>query len=80
MKHPVSVGLKHFCVGVETRVSEISDLSGEKFDSIGGIAKDDGLVDLQLLVSIKNRRKERDHTLENSVLRQCTLSFSSTYA
>jgi hypothetical protein len=78
VENPVSVGLKHFCVRVETRVSEISDLSGEKLDSVGGIAEDDGLVDLQLLVSIENGRKERDHTLENSVLRQWTLSFSST--
>jgi translation elongation factor EF-1beta len=48
VKDPVSVGLKHLCVGVETRVAELGDLFGEELDSVGRVAENDGLVDLEL--------------------------------
>lgn len=44
----VPVGLKHFRVRVETRVAELGDLLGEELDPVGRVAKNDGLVDLEL--------------------------------
>ena len=44
----VTVRLQHFCVGVETGISELGDLLCEQFDSVCRVAKDDRLVDLQL--------------------------------
>jgi hypothetical protein len=35
-------------VRIETGVTELGDLLGEKFDTVGRIAEDDGLVDLKL--------------------------------
>ena len=61
---------------VETRVSELSDLLCQKFDSVGGVAEDDGLVDLELRtrwrgeVSARKGRKrtgKRAHFGEESV-------------
>ena len=39
--------LKHACMRIEARVSKLSDLLGEEFDTGGGVAEDDGLVDLE---------------------------------
>ena len=44
----VAVLLEHPSVRVETRVAQFSDLLGQKLDTVGGIAENDGLVDLQL--------------------------------
>ena len=44
----VTVRLEHLCVRVEARVAELGDLLREELDAVGGIAEDDGLVDLEL--------------------------------
>lgn len=46
VENSISMGLKHLGVRVETRVSTICNLLGEQFDSTGGIAENDGLIDL----------------------------------
>ena len=45
----VTVVLKHACVRVETGVAELSDLLCQKFDSVGRVTEDNGLVDLELV-------------------------------
>lgn len=50
MENSVSVGLLHLCVGVETRIAKFSDLLGEELDTVGGVAEDDRLVDLELRI------------------------------
>jgi hypothetical protein len=42
----IAVSLEHLGVGIETRVPTLGDSFGEEFHSVGGIAKDDGLIDL----------------------------------
>ncbi len=49
MEDPVSMSLKHLSVGVEARIAELGDFLGEELDSIGGVAEDDGLIDLKLV-------------------------------
>ena len=49
MEDAVAVGLEHFCVRVETGVSELSHLFGEELDTVRGITENNGLVDLQLM-------------------------------
>ena len=51
VKHPVPVRLQHFRVRVEARVAELGDFLGQQLDAVGRVAKDDGLVDLELLTS-----------------------------
>jgi len=46
VEHFITVLLEHFGVRIEAGVAEFGDFLGQKFDSIGGIAEDDGLVDL----------------------------------
>jgi hypothetical protein len=79
MEHPVSMSLKHLGVGVEARVAEFGNLLGEEFDSVGGVAEDDGLIDLKLvivrscqLIGKTTGDLSPKSTLENSVFRQCT--------
>jgi hypothetical protein len=48
VENTVSCVLLHLCVTVKARVSELGDFLGKKFDSVGGIAEDDRLVDLEL--------------------------------
>lgn len=48
MEDAVPVGLKHLGVRVEARVAELGDLLCEELDSVGRVAEDDGLVDLEL--------------------------------
>ena len=48
MEDAISIVLHHFCMGVETRVAELRDFLCKKFNAVCRIAKDDGLVDLQL--------------------------------
>ena len=47
MEHAIAAVLQHLGVGIEARVSEFSDLLGQKLNSIGRIAEDDGLIDLE---------------------------------
>lgn len=56
MEDSVSVSLEHLGVRVEARVSELGDLLCEEFDSVRGVAEDDGLVDLEL----KTKGEEND--------------------
>jgi hypothetical protein len=48
VEHPVSVSLRHLSVNVETAESKFCDLFGQKFNSLSGVAEDDGLIDLKL--------------------------------
>ena len=43
----VAVRLKHTSVTVEARVAQFGNLLGQQFDAVGGIAEDDGLIDLK---------------------------------
>lgn len=42
------MSLKHLGVRVETRVAEFGNLFSEKLYTVGRVAKNDGLVDLEL--------------------------------
>lgn len=44
----VSSQLGHFSVGIVTRVAKLSDLLGQQLDSVGGVTKNNGLINLQL--------------------------------
>lgn len=48
MEHAVAVALQHFGVDVEAGVAELRDLLRQQLHTIHRIAKDDGLVNLQL--------------------------------
>lgn len=47
VEDPVAVLLKHSRVRVETGIAQFRNLLGQKFHSIGRVAENDGLVDLQ---------------------------------
>lgn len=42
------MGLQHLCVDVETGVTKLSDFFGQQFNTVDGVAEDDGLVNLEL--------------------------------
>lgn len=44
----ISVVLQHTGMGIEARIAKLCDLLREQLHTIGGIAENDGLVDLQL--------------------------------
>ena len=48
VEHAVSGLLGHLGMAVEARVAQLRDLLGQKFDAVGRVAEDDGLVDLEL--------------------------------
>ncbi len=48
MEDAVAVGLEHPRVRIETRVTQLGDLLGEQFNSVGGVTEYNGLVDLEL--------------------------------
>ena len=48
VEHSVSGGLGHLGVAVKAGVTELGDLLGKKLNTVGGVAEDDRLVDLQL--------------------------------
>lgn len=48
VKNSIAIMLQHASVRIETGITKFRDFLGEEFHSIGGIAKDDRLVDLQL--------------------------------
>ena len=81
VEHPVPMVLGHLGVDVVARVAEFGDFLRKQLNTLGGIAEDDGLVDLQLntcilLVFLIKANK----TLRKSVFKQCTFCFSCTYA
>lgn len=43
----ITVMLKHSRMRVKARIAQFSDLLGKQFNTVGGVAKDDGLVDLE---------------------------------
>jgi len=42
----IAMSLKHLRMGVETGESKLGDFLGEKFDSVGGIAENNRLINL----------------------------------
>jgi len=75
--------LKHFGVGIETRIAKFGDFFRKQFDAICRIAEYDGLVDLKLqewAFQLQNEfgKKEKWMTFENKVFKQCTFCRSST--
>ena len=48
MKHTISVRLLHLGMDVIARITQLSNLFGEKLDSINRIAKNDALVNFKL--------------------------------
>lgn len=48
VEYTVTGLLLHPSVTIETRVAKLSDLLSQKLDTVGGVAEDDGLVDLKL--------------------------------
>lgn len=44
----ITMGLEHLCMGVETGVAQFGDFLCQELDSVGAVAEDDGLVDLEL--------------------------------
>ncbi len=47
VEHAVPVCLRHLGVDVVAAVSQLRDLLGQKLDSLGRVAKDDALIDLE---------------------------------
>ena len=48
MKDSVAMRLQHLCVDVEAGIAKLSDLLGQKFNTVDRVAEDDGLIDLEL--------------------------------
>lgn len=43
----VAVMLQHPRMRIKAGIAKLSDLFGKEFDTVGGVAEDDGLVDLE---------------------------------
>lgn len=52
--------LHHLCMDVEAGVAQLGDFLGQQFHSLGRVAEDDGLIDLQLWRSQK-KEEEKIH-------------------
>ena len=52
MKYSITVVLEHLGVTIEARVSEFGDFLSKQLHSICGVAKDDGLVNLELNLAV----------------------------
>ena len=48
MEDTITVRLEHFGVRIETRIAEFGDFFSEELNAVGGVAKDNGLIDLKL--------------------------------
>lgn len=48
MEHTVPVFLHHLRMNVEARITQLGDFLGQKFNPLGRVTKDDGLIDLKL--------------------------------
>ena len=79
MEDSVSMILLHLGVNVETRVAQFCNLFGQQFYPVHRVAKDDGLIDLQLRRSV-HVSLVAALTFEKRVFRQCTFCLSSTKA
>ena len=47
VKHTISIVLQHLGMGVEAGVSQFGNLFREQLHTVGGVAENDGLVDLE---------------------------------
>ena len=75
VENAITVGLQHFCMRVEARVTQLCHFLSQELDTIGGITKDDRLINLQLNVNLAIRCYQKSHcktknTLEKRVFRQ----------
>lgn len=50
MKHSVAVSLGHLGVNVKARIAQLGNFLCQQLHAIDRVAKDDGLIDLQLCV------------------------------
>lgn len=48
VEHTVPVFLHHLRMNVEARIAQLGDFLGQKLNPLGGVAEDDGLIDLKL--------------------------------
>jgi hypothetical protein len=78
----VTMGLEHLGVRIEARVAQLGDLFGQQLDTVGGVAKDDGLVDLELgeegvqavdLLAFLDKGVVLGHTAESKLVHQVNL-------
>lgn len=67
VKNSITIGLLHFGVDIEARISKLCDLLGKKFHSINRVAKNNTLIDVKLgkkgieavnFLSLVNKRVE----------------------
>lgn len=63
MEDSVPMSLEHLGVRIETRVAELGDLLCKEFDSVGRVAEDDRLVDLEL-----QDRKDGTRQLKKTIM------------
>jgi len=54
----VTVRLQHLCVRIEARVSELGNLFSQELHTVGRVAENDGLVDLELICKECWEKKE----------------------
>jgi len=54
MKYTIPVGLQHLRVYKKARIAQFRDFLCQQLYPIDRVAKDDGLVDLQLFVKVSN--------------------------
>ena len=55
VENAITVGLQHFCMGVEARVTQLCHFFSQELDTVGGITKDDRLINLQLNANLAIR-------------------------
>ena len=61
VENTITVGLQHFCMGVETRVTQLCYFLSQELDTVGGITKDDRLINLQLNVDLAIRCYQKNY-------------------
>lgn len=61
VENAITVRLEHFCMGVEARVAQLCHFLSQELDTVGGITKDDRLINLQLKVNSIVRSCLRNH-------------------
>ena len=61
VENAITVGLQHFCMGVEARVTQLCHFLSQELDTVGGITEDDRLINLQLNIDLAIRSYQRNH-------------------
>jgi hypothetical protein len=61
VENAITVGLQHFCMGVEARISKLCHFLSQELDTVCGITKDDRLINLQLNVDLAIRSYHKNH-------------------